>query len=96
MSGYALSGKAAADIAQIARASIKQWGLQRAEAYVLGLHEAFQRLANFPDIGHDAGEIRAGYLRVENGSHSIFYRKVEDGILIVRVMHGRMDFGRHL
>ncbi len=40
MATYILSGEADIDIQDIAESSIQQWGLARAEKYVLGLHEA--------------------------------------------------------
>jgi toxin ParE1/3/4 len=70
-------------------------GALPAEKYVLGLHEAFRRLAEFPDIGRDARHIRPGYFRMEVASHTVFYRKTDEGILIIRVLHERMDFARH-
>jgi toxin ParE1/3/4 len=96
MGSYTLSGEADADIETISEASLQQWGLISAEKYILGLHAAFQRLAAFPDLGRDASHIRRGYRKIETASHSVFYRKTEDGVLIVRVLHQRMDFGRHL
>ena len=53
-------------------------------------------LAEFPDLGRDAGRIRPGYRQMETASHTVFYRRIADGILIVRVLHQRMDFERHL
>ncbi len=41
------------------------------------------------------GKIRAGYRRIEAETHSVFCRKTKDGVLIVRVLHQTMDFGRH-
>lgn len=96
MGSYTLSGEADADIETIAEASLQQWGLVAAEKHILGLHAALQRLAEFPDLGRDASPIRSGYRRIEIASHSVFYRKTADGVLIVRVLHQRMDFGRHL
>ena len=96
MGSYTLSQKADDDILYIARTSVQQWGLARAERYILSLHEAFERLAEFPHMGRNADEIRPGYLQIESASHAIFYRKTETGILIVRVLHERMDFTRHL
>jgi toxin ParE1/3/4 len=93
---YTLSGEADADIENIAEASLRQWGLTRAEKYILGLHETFQMLVEFPDLGRDASHIRSGYRKIETASHSVFYRKIEDGVLIVRVLHQRMDFRWHL
>ncbi len=96
MGSYALSGAADADILYIARDSLKHWGPARAERYILGLHETFERLADFPDMGRTVDEIRPGYMRMDSLSHSIFYRKTETGILVMCVLHERMDFRRHL
>lgn len=60
------------------------------------MHETFQMLAEFPDLGRDAGRIRPGYRKIETASHSVFYRKTQDGVLIVRILHQSMDFGSHL
>ncbi len=96
MGSYTLSGEADADIEAIAQNSVQQWGIARAETYILGLHQAFQLLADFPDMGRDASHIRPGYLQMATVSHAVFYRKTGGGILIVRVLHQRMDFRRHL
>jgi toxin ParE1/3/4 len=87
MTGYALSQAEDADIEQIIADSVKRWGLTRAERYIFDLHEAFENLAAFPHIGNDAGHLRAGYFQLPHASHSIFYQKTDDGILIVRVLH---------
>jgi len=96
LGSYVLSGQADTDIEAIAVASLQRWGLAQAETYILGLHETFRMLAEFPDLGRDAGDIRPGYRKIETGSHSVFYRKTEIGVLIVRVLHQHMDFRRHL
>ena len=41
-------------------------------------------------------DIRAGYYKYPTGSHVLFYRLIEGGIDVVRILHERMDFGRHL
>jgi len=96
MAGYVLTREADADIQDIAVQSITNWGFARAQIYVTALHALFERLAAFPDMGRDAGHIRSGYLRMDSGSHAAFYRKTPTGILVVRVLHQRMDFVRHL
>ena len=87
MSGYALSEAADADILRIITDSVRRWGMPRAERYVFDLHEAFENLAAFPHIGNDAGHSREGYFWFPHDSHSIFYQKTDEGILIVRVLH---------
>ncbi|MDE1150047.1 MAG: type II toxin-antitoxin system RelE/ParE family toxin [Azospirillaceae bacterium] len=96
MTEYALSKRADSDLVQIARTSLAQWGPVQAERYIGGLHELFLRLAEFPNLGRNAGDIRSGYLRIESAAHIVFYKQTVDGILIVRVLHERMDFSRHL
>ncbi len=96
MGSYTLSGEADADVQSIAEESVKRWGLARAEKYIMALHETFGRLAEFPNMGRDASHVRSGYMRIESGSHSVFYRKTESGVLIVCVLHKHMDFERHL
>ena len=91
MNRYVLSEAADADIEGIARHSITQWGLARAERYILELHRAFETLGEFPHLGRDAGHIRSGYFRFEHDSHSVFYQKTDDGILIVRVLHQKQQ-----
>jgi len=93
---YTLSGEADADLQNIAETSLRQWGIARAEKYILGLHEAFQRLAKFLTLGRDAGHIRPGYRKVETASHSVLYRTTENGVPVVRALHQRMDFDWNL
>lgn len=96
MSAYALSEEADRDIERIIRDSAQRWGWDQAERYVAGLHEAFETLARFPELGRPIDSVRPGYRRLEHASHSVFYRQKPGGVLIVRVLHGRMLPGRHL
>jgi plasmid stabilization system protein ParE len=47
-------------------------------------------------MGNAVHEIRAGYRCFVHGSHAIFYTRDEQDILIVRILHKRMDAGRNL
>lgn len=96
MSRYTLAAAADADIRHILVRSVMNWGMNRAERYIFELHAALENLALFPDVGSDIGHLRAGYFRFPHASHSIFYRKTDDGILIVRVLHQRQLPGKHL
>lgn len=91
MKRYALSQAADADLEHIIADSVKQWGLERAERYILDLHAAFENLAAFPDIGRDMGQLREGYFQFPHDSHRVFYRKTDEGILIIRVLHQKQQ-----
>lgn len=51
---------------------------------------------DMPDLGVECTDLRAGYRRYGVGSHAIFYRLAPDRIEVVRILHQRMDAGRHL
>ncbi|PWR20516.1 type II toxin-antitoxin system RelE/ParE family toxin [Zavarzinia compransoris] len=43
-----------------------------------------------------SASLGGGYFKYAVGSHVIFYTRTDSGIDIVRVLHKRMDMGRHL
>ena len=96
MAGYSLSSAAERDLLQIAMFSLERWGEAQAEKYERGLLDLFARLAALPRSGRDASEIRPGLLQSRYESHAVFYRVTKEGIRIVRILHGAMDFTQHL
>jgi toxin ParE1/3/4 len=96
MSRLIFAPRAARDIDQIYDFTAERWGAARAESYIGAVRGRCEALARGEVRGRDASHIRAGYRRLNADSHVIFYRPVGDGIEIVRILHGRMDFNRHL
>ena len=96
MADYQLSGAAEQDLAEIYTFSYRSFGEAKADAYLLSLEEYFVMLADNPRLGRRVDHIREGYFRFEHQSHSIFYTQRESGILIVRILHSRMDAERQL
>ena len=95
-SGAVLSPRARADINGIWDHTEQHWGAEQAERYVRQLWNDITYLAADPRRGQDCAHIRAGYQKFSSGSHVVFYRLIPGGIDIVRILHSRMDFGRHL
>ncbi len=78
-------------------ASPSRSGAQRVLKSIFSVfHATFERLVEFPGLGRDIGHIRPGYFRLECGRHIVFFMKRETSVLIVRVLHERMDVRRHL
>lgn len=96
MTRFLLSPSAQADIEDIWDYSAARWGERQAETYVRAIHAAMAAACADPRLGRACDEIRRGYRRHLVGSHVIFYRQRTDHIEIVRILHQRMDFGRHL
>ncbi|MFA5701895.1 MAG: type II toxin-antitoxin system RelE/ParE family toxin [Advenella sp.] len=97
MSRYILSSKAVLDLSDIWDYSAEQWGVVQADRYIRSIHEACQLLASGKLKGTSADFIRAGYRKQIVGMHLLFYRMTVDGVIdVVRILHQRMDVGRHL
>jgi toxin ParE1/3/4 len=61
------------------------------------LNERFALLANNPEIGELQSLLADGmYRRYTCRNYVIYYRPLEDGIVIVRVLHGARDHERLL
>lgn len=93
---YHTSGKADKDIKEIYKYTVREFGFPQGGKYLDGLYACFAMLGLHPDAGHGAAWISKGYLRFEYESHVIFYKKRKADIWIIRVLHEKMDQGRHL
>jgi toxin ParE1/3/4 len=96
MAGFFLSGKAKADVKEIGRYTQQRWGVEQRNRYLGELDACFQKIGANPTLGNSAEAIRAGYRRIREGSHVVFFRKAGSEVEIVRVLHVRMLPGKHL
>lgn len=96
MAHYRLTAEAETDLQNIADYTFETFGLSQAETYGLGLRSCFDALVDNPRIGRDYGHVKDGIRRYEYQSHSVYYTITSFGILVLRVLHSRMDSGRHL
>lgn len=95
MADFLLSRRADADLGEIADYTIAEFGIEQARRYRDGLRTCFQTLADNPRLGRSADDIHPGLRRFEHESHVVFFVPREGGVLIVRVLHGRMEVTRH-
>lgn len=91
MASYSLSGRAAADVAEIFEYSIANFGLTKARDYLEGLHQRFVMLGNNPRYGQRADELSPGLRRTPYGSHVVFYVYRPGRVFVVRILHQGMD-----
>jgi toxin ParE1/3/4 len=92
---YVLSPRAQRDIDDIWDYTAERWGPSQAEFYIRQIWRHIETVAALPSSGHACDDIRKGYYRSLVGSHVLFYRVIDGGIDVVRVLHGRMDVERH-
>jgi toxin ParE1/3/4 len=88
--------RARRDIEEIWDYSFNHFGAEHAEAYIRDLQRAAQAIAQDPRRGRACDDIRAGYRKFLVGSHVLFFRVTEERVIVVRILHQRMDFERHL
>jgi toxin ParE1/3/4 len=91
-----LTREADRDLIEIYLYGIERFGPARAERYAEDLGVKIATAAENPSFGSDYGFVRPGLRRYECVAHAIYYRRTGAGILVLRVLHGRMDPGRHL
>ena len=96
MSGVFLSPKAKADLSDVWDYTFTQWGDAQAEKYIRELYSVMETQARDLSTSVDISDVRKGYRKARSGSHVIFFKMNQDGIDIVRILHQRMDFVRHI
>ena len=59
------------------------------------MESALTKLAQYPDFGRQRDELYTGARSFPIEKHIVFYRIVNDGIEIARILHQRMDSSKH-
>ena len=96
MRPFVFAPLAVADLEEIWRFSVDQWGERQADAYINTIIATAESIATHPQRGVACDHIRAGYRKASAGSHVLFYRAAAEQIEIIRILHRRMDWERRL
>lgn len=91
-----LRREALRDIDGIADHTFAAWGAEQEDLYLAVLHEAFDRLTEFPDSGVARDDLAPGLRSLAVGRHVVLYVAEDAAIEIVRILHQTMDVSRHL
>jgi toxin ParE1/3/4 len=90
------------DVIEIADYLAQRTSLAAADRFVNAAERTIERLARMPGIGNrwDDGDPELANVRVSPISryrnHLVFYRPIEGGIEVLRVLHGARDITRIL
>ena len=97
-STFRLTAQAENDLENIGEYSERTWGMAQADHYLDLIVRHFTLLASEPHLGQPCDELRKGYRKYIAEKHVVFYRTLNDhdGIEIMAILHGSMDFDRHL
>ncbi len=91
-----LSSAARGDLKNIAAFTAREWGEARKKTYMAALGKRFAMLRRNPEIGVVRDDLDSPCRSLLVGSHVLFYKLAEGEILVIRVLHQRMDVRRHL
>ena len=91
MASYYFARHAKQDLTRIVDHTLEQWGHTQAEKYINGLEQQCQTLADNPNMGTQRHSLMEGLMSFPYESHTLFYLQQADGIVIVRVLHQRME-----
>ena len=96
MAEFRLTPAALGDLEGIWHYTAEQWGTAQAERYLDALNAAFAGLAQASASVPSCDHIRPGYRRLLVERHAVYYRLDGTIVIVVRVLHERMDAPRHL
>lgn len=98
MAKYHLTNKAVEDLSGIWEYTADAWSEHQADVYYNMLVSACAKIAGNPQLhGTDYGEVSEGLLGCRANRHIIFYRTLDNGdILVIRILHQKMDIRRHI
>jgi toxin ParE1/3/4 len=96
MPKFKVSTKAGYDLVEIGQYTQNKFGVTQRNRYLDLINAKFSQLCNDPDIGFSSNKIRRGYYRCPIHKHTVFYKKHNYGIRIIRVLHQRMDWEKNL
>lgn len=88
---YRLTREAEADIIEIAERGLDRWGLGQTQLYHNGLFELFDLIASTPAMARQRTELTPPVRVQRYNAHLVIYLIDDEGVLIVRVRHGRED-----
>ena len=90
MKKFRLNSRAIKDLIEIAKFGDEKFGLLQSDIYQEKLQAHFELISEMPEAFQKVDYIRQGYRRAVCGSHSIYYRIINDKIEIMRIL-GRQE-----
>ncbi|MEG3180996.1 type II toxin-antitoxin system RelE/ParE family toxin [Sphingomonas sp. LT1P40] len=81
------------DLRTIADYTDARWGQAQSQLYLGAIADALDRIAELPETESDRSDVSPGLRKWRSGEHSIYYRVIDEAVVISRIVHRRMDVG---
>lgn len=86
-----LTPRAERDLDEIWRYTRAEFGAAQAAAYLRRLGGAMERLCGTPFSAPEVSELGDGVRKKSVGAHRLFYKVDDTAVIVLRVLHARMD-----
>ena len=96
LKNYELTKEADADLEDIFDYTEKSQSRNQAIVYLSNIEDLFFQLCKQPNLGRTRKEIKEGIFSIAFQKHIIFYKIIENKLLIIRVLHERRDMPKNL
>ena len=84
------------DLEDIWNYTLEKWSVEQAEFYVRQIYNEIEKLSLHPSIAKSVYYNEAEYLQFKVNHHFVFCRATRVELIVVRILHERLDFLRHL
>jgi toxin ParE1/3/4 len=91
-----LKPKANEDLENIYSYSVLNFGKTKAIEYISDFDQAFINISKGESIGNNCDYIKLDLLKFNVNSHVVFYRLKQNITEIIRILHQKQDYPRHL
>ena len=93
---FRISKKAIEDLENIWYCTSNKWSADQADRYYRLIIEEIENISTNQVMWVSADHIRKEYFKAKVKSHLIFYRKTNDIVEVIRILHQRMDIENRL
>ncbi len=87
---YRLTPDAQADLIEIRRYTLNQWGKIQSQKYLFELRQTIKLLSEAPAIGKQHLEVGADVFSFPHASHVIYYTPYQQQVVVFAVLHKSM------
>lgn len=82
------------DLENIQQHSLEVFGLSQTQKYEQEIFDTIFELTANPKIGHSRDDVPAEYRVLNIKRHAVIYKIVQKEVIILRVLHGSMNFSK--
>ena len=91
-----LSPSAIRDLQEISDYTLHTWGAEQEDRYLKGLWAKLAEIQSNPESFRLREDLAKGCRSVRHEKHVIFFSIKGQRLQVIRILHGAMDFNRHL